>query len=199
MMETGTNNMFSWTLVSCTQRETVHLAPGRPARKCVSGRKHPTIPIRTRDPTNPDRLACERAAPTRGALACGPAQPSRRAAVPRSHPPRRRSPPPCSPPQRSSPRWHTSFLCRLRHFMSHLLANANIPTGCRPTTIVEGRETDLWVDGRKEGSNRGSRDGVHVVAITRGKEMVETNPSSSNQPNQHVIRSSVLLLKLVLQ
>jgi hypothetical protein len=75
--------------------------------------------------------------------------------------------------------------------MSHLLANAEIPTGCRPPTIVEGRETDLWVDGRKEGSNRGSRDGVHVVAITRGKEMVETNPCSSNQPNQHVIRSSV--------
>jgi hypothetical protein len=82
--------------------------------------------------------------------------------------------------------------------MSHLLANAEIPTGCRPPTIVEGRETDLWVDGRKEGSNWGSRDGV-PVAITRGKEMVETNPSSSNQPNQHVIRSSVLLLKLVLQ
>jgi hypothetical protein len=82
--------------------------------------------------------------------------------------------------------------------MSHLLANAKIPTGYRPPAIVEGRETDLWVDGRKEGSNRGSRDGV-PVAITRGKEMVETNPSSSNQPNQHVIRSSVLLLKLVLQ
>ncbi|XP_021304998.1 protein FAR-RED IMPAIRED RESPONSE 1 [Sorghum bicolor] len=70
--------------------------------------------------------------------------------------------------------------------MSHLLANAEIPTGCRPPAIVEGRETDLWVDGRKEGSNRGSRDGV-PVAITRGKEMVETNPSSSNQPNQHEV------------
>jgi hypothetical protein len=55
--------------------------------------------------------------------------------------------------------------------------------GCRPPAIVEGRETDLWVDGRKEGPNRGSRDGV-PVAITRGKEMVVTN---SNQPNQRVI------------
>ena len=79
--------------------------------------------------------------------------------------------------------------------MSHLLANAEIPTGCRPPPIVEGRETDLWVDGRKEGS----RDGVPArVAITRGKEIVETNPSSSNQ-HVSTSRSSVLLLKLVLQ
>jgi hypothetical protein len=66
--------------------------------------------------------------------------------------------------------------------MLHLLSNIEFPPGRRPPPIVEGREADLWSEGRKEGSS-GAYGGLDArVAIARSKEVVETNPSSK----QHV-------------
>ena len=53
--------------------------------------------------------------------------------------------------------------------------------GRRPPPIVEGREVDLWLEGRKEGSSFVYGGLESRVAIARGKEVVETNPSSSKQ------------------
>jgi hypothetical protein len=65
--------------------------------------------------------------------------------------------------------------------MLHLLSNIEFPPGRRPSLIVEGREANLWSEGRKEVSS-GVYSGLDArVAIARSKEVVETNPSSSKQ------------------
>ena len=53
--------------------------------------------------------------------------------------------------------------------------------GHRPLSIVEGCEADLWLEGRKEGSSFVYGRLESRVAIARGKEVVEMNPSSSKQ------------------
>ena len=53
--------------------------------------------------------------------------------------------------------------------------------GHRPLSIVEGCEADLWLEERKEGSRFVYGGLESHVAIVRGKEEVETNPSTSKQ------------------
>jgi hypothetical protein len=123
-------------------------------------------------PGRPAQGASERTDPTPTPTPFNPKQTSNS-----SHP----AAPPRPPSSIHSTRPSTAVTVSPAPQMSHLLSNVEFPEGRRPPPIVEGREADLWLPQRNEGSSFVYGALESRVAISRGKEVVETNPSSSKK------------------